>query len=195
MTTRLSRRQILLTSGAVLLLAACSGASAPGAAAPGATAAPAAATAPSQPGSTTSQPASTPAAAAATSQAAAGSDACRLVTQAEVAAAFGESMLKPVATTSHGEASCTYTHEAGGLDLNVTISARPSSAAAIKQAETLYGGGAADVPGVGDAAFSVAGILEFVKGTTLVTMGTGDGPAIISTDRFNALAALAAGRV
>ena len=187
MTTRSRCRHILLATGVALLLGACSGASAPGASAPGATPAPhGVATA-------GSQPTSTPAAAGPTGQAAAGSDGCRLITRAEAATAFGESMLEPAASTDHGDQSCAYTHEAGGLDLNVSISSHPSSAGVIRSLEKTYS--AADIPGIGDAAFEVAGILEFVKGETLVTMGTGDGPAIISVDAFNALAATAAGRI
>jgi hypothetical protein len=118
-----------------------------------------------------------------------------LLTKAEVATAFGESMLEPVSTTAHGDTTCTYSHEAGGGDLIVTISSRSMNAAGIKSAEAIYGTGATDLPGIGDAAFEVAGILEFVKGTTLVTVGTGDGPAIISDANFQALAATAAGRI
>ena len=121
-------------------------------------------------------------------------DACKLLTQAEVAAAFNETMQTPVSAVDHGDATCSYTHEVGGLDLTVNISHEPSSAAVINQLKGAYGTDAG-VSGVGDAAFEVAGILEFVKGTTLVTMGTGDGPAIITDARFQALAATAAGRI
>lgn len=181
---RPSCRQILLTLSATLLLGACSASAAPaqpaavasggaGAANPVTSAAPAG-SAPAQAGTT---------------------DACALLTQAEVAAAFKETMLKPVGGVKNGSATCAYTHEAGGLDLTVEISSRPSSVAAIKGMETIYGSTGTDVPDVGDAAFEFSGILEFVKGTTLVTIGTGDGPAIISPADFTALTKLAAGRV
>ncbi len=131
---------------------------------------------------------------AASQQGPASLDACKLLTQAEVEAAFGKTMLAPVATVEHGDSTCTYTNQSGGLDLTMSVSSRPSSAAAIKAAQALYGANVG-VAGVGDAAFEVAGILEFVKGTTLVTIGTGDGPAIISAAKFQALAATAAGRI
>ena len=184
MTTRLRRRHLFLITGMTVLLGACSAASAPAlTSAPGG-----AATAPSQ--------ASNPAAAPPTSQAAGGSDACRLLTKAEVEAAFGETMLEPVASVANSGQTCTYAHEAGGLDLTVKVDSRPSSAAGLKSAEALYGGAATDVPGVGDAAFEFGGILiQFVKGTTLVTIGSGDGPAIRSDDNFRALAKTAAGRI
>jgi hypothetical protein len=132
--------------------------------------------------------------AAPTSAVVASVDACKLLTQAEVATAFNETMQTPVSALDHGDATCSYTHEVGGLDLTVNISHEPSSAAVINQLKGAYGTNAG-VNGVGDAAFEVAGILEFVKGATLVTMGTGDGPAIITDARFQALAATAAGRI
>lgn len=184
MTTRRNGRHIVLGLGMLLALGACSTGAVPSgaSAAKGAT------------------PAASPQAAAngagdPAGHAWAATDACALLIRAEVEAAFGESMLAPASTVDHGDASCAYTHEAGGLDLNVAISSSPSSAAAMKQVAAAYGGASSEVAGVGDAAFQVAGILEFVKGTTLVTMGTGDGPAIISVARFHALAATAAGRV
>jgi hypothetical protein len=117
------------------------------------------------------------------------------LTKAEVEAAFKETMLDPVASVKDGSPTCDYSHEAGGLDLTVGISSHASSVAGIKQMETIYGTSGTDVPGVGDAAFEFGGILEFVKGTTLVTIGTGDGPAIISVADFTALTKLAASRV
>jgi hypothetical protein len=190
MTTKLDPRNLVLTAGVALLLAACSGA-----AAPASTSAPIGAAA-SAGGAAVAPVAATSDGAAAPSAAAGGAaNACALLTKAEVEAAFGESMLEPVASVDKGDAACSWTHEAGGLDLTVKISARPSTAAAIKSLEGVYGDASADVPGVGDAAFEVAGILEFVNGTTLVIIGTGDGPAIISNADFQALTKLAAGRV
>jgi hypothetical protein len=134
--------------------------------------------------------------AAEASQAAGASDPCALLTKAEVEAAFGETMLAPVPSVDQGDATCTWSHGAGGQDLTVAISSRPSSVAGLKQAETLYGAAATDVPGVGDAAFDFQDMLVlFVKGTTLVTIGTGDGSAIISADRFKGLAKTVAGRI
>jgi hypothetical protein len=191
MAARPRPMNILLVTGFGLLLAACSGASTPGT-----TSAPTAATGTAGAAGAPTQQASAPAVAAPTSAAVAGaSDACKLVTKAEVEAAFGETMTEPVASTEHGDSMCNYAHETGGLDLTISISSRPSSVAAIKSMKALYAGGGADVAGVGDAAFEVAGILEFVKGTTLVTIGTGDGPGIITDAKFQALAAVAAGRV
>ena len=183
MTSRRNGKHILLALGMALMLGACSAAAVPSGASnvQGAT-------------SATSQQAPISDVAVPTSAVVASSDACKLLTQAEVEAAFGETMLAPVATVEHGDSTCTYTHEAGGLDLTTSIGSRPSSAAAIKAAQALYGANVG-VAGVGDAAFEVAGILEFVKGTTLVTIGTGDGPAIISDAKFQALAATAAGRI
>lgn len=183
MDTRLNGKHALLALSLALMLGACSAAAVPSgdSNAKGATSPP-------------SQQAPIRGATNPTSGTVASADACKLLTQAEVEAAFGETMQAPVATVAHGDATCSYTHEAGGLDLNVVISASRSTAAAIKQIETAYGPGT-DVAGVGDAAFEVAGILEFVKGTTLVTIGTGDGPAIISQAKFQALAATAAGRI
>jgi hypothetical protein len=184
MTTKLRRRHLVFTIGMTLLIGACSGASVP-----------AATSAPNGTASAPSQQAPIPAAAGPTGPAADGSSACALLTKAEVEAAFKETMLEPVSSVDHGDATCTYAHEAGGLDLTVAISSRPSSAATIKSMEGVYGDTSTDVPGVGDAAFEVAGILEFVKGTTLVIIGSGDGPAIISDDDFKALTKMAAGRV
>ncbi len=182
MITKLNGKAALLALGMALALGACSVSAVPSGASnvKGAT-------------SAASQQAPVSGAAAPTSAVVASSDACKLLTQAEVATAFNESMQTPVSALDHGDATCSYTHEVGGLDLTVSISSHPSSAATIKQVETMYGANA-DVAGVGDAAFEVAGILEFVKGSTLVTIGTGDGPAIITDAKFQALAAAAAGR-
>jgi hypothetical protein len=182
--TRLNGKAALLVLGMALMLGACSASAVPSGTsnAQGAT-------------SAASQQAPDNGTAAPTSGPAASSDACKLLTQAEVEAAFNETMQAPVASTNHGDATCSYTHEAGGLDLTVAISSRPSNAAAITQTQTAYGDAATSVSGVGDAAFEFSGILEFVKGTTLVTIGTGDGPAIISDANFQALAATAAGRI
>lgn len=177
-------KHIFLALGMALMLGACSSTGAPGATsnAQGAT-------------SAASQQAPAGGAANPTSQVVASSDACKLLTQTEVETAFNETMQTPVSSVEHGDATCKYTHEAGGLDLTVAISSRPSSAAAITRAETAYGDAATTVTGVGDAAFEFSGILQFVKGTTLVTIGTGDGPAIISDANFQSLAATAAGRI
>lgn len=188
--TAISRtRKLTITAGMALFLGACSGAGSPAA-----TSTPngAATSAPNGAATATAQGVSDPATAGA---AAGGGDACALLTKAEVEAAFGESMLEPVATVDHGSPSCLWTHEAGGLDLSVTVDSRPTTVDGIKQAEKAYGAVAVDVPGVGDAAFKFGGILEFVKGTKLVLVGTGDGPAIISDDNFNGLAKKIAGRV
>ncbi len=184
MTARRDGKHIFLGLGMALMLGACSSTAVPSAASnvQGAT-------------SATSQQAPIGGGAVPSSQGAASADACKLLTQAEVEAAFGKTMLVPAAAVEHGDSTCTYTNQAGGLDLTISISSRRSSAAAIKAAQGLYGASGTDVSGVGDAAFEVAGILEFVKGTTLVTVGTGDGPAIISDAKFQALAATAAGRI
>ena len=185
MITGLWRRTLLLTTGMTLLLGACSAASAP-----------APTSAPNGSASAPFSQASIPAPAGSASQAVAASDACALLTKAEVEAAFGKTMLAPVPAVDHGDATCTWTHSAGGLDLTVTISSRSSTVAGLKQAEAIYGSAATDVPGIGDAAFDFQGlILQFVKGTTLVTIGTGDGPAIISADNFKGLAKTVAGRI
>jgi hypothetical protein len=188
-TIRIRRNQGLLTIAVALVLSACSGSGAPAPTAPVSNAG----------GAIASAPVSNPGAAAAATQApqaqvAGTRDACALVTKAEVETAFGESMLEPVASVVHGDAQCQWTHEAGGLDLSISISAQGSTASAIKSIEGAYGANS-DVQGVGDAAFEVAGILEFVKGTTLVTFGTGDGSAIITDASFHKLAATAAGRI
>ena len=192
MTTRRYLMSLLPTVGVAVLLAACSGAAVPASTSAPIGAAASAGAAAVPPVAATSDGAAAPSAAAGGP-----ANACALLTKAEVEAAFGESMLAPVASVDKGDAACSWTHEAGGLDLTVKISARPSTAAAIKSLEGVYGAMSADVPGVGDAAFEVAGagILEFVKGTTLVIIGTGDGPAIISNANFRALTKLAAGRV
>lgn len=178
---RTLRTNVVLMTGMTLLLAACGASATSGAAAaPGSAAAPngvAAATL------TAAPPAGQTA------------DACALLTQADVDRAFKETMMAPAASVDHGDATCSWTHEAGGLDLTVSISSRPSTAAAIHGMVAAYGGAGAEVAGVGDAAFEFAGILEFVKGTTLVTIGTGDGPAIITDADFQALTKIAAGRI
>jgi hypothetical protein len=191
MITGLWRRTLLLATGLTLLLGACSAASAPAATSvPNGTA-----SAPSAQASVPAQP-SVPAPAGSASEAVAASDACALLTKAEVEAAFGETMLAPVSSVDHGDATCTWAHSAGGLDLTVAIGSTPSSAAGLKGAEALYGAAATDVPGIGDAAFDFQDMLiQFVKGTTLVTVGTGDGPAIISPDHFKGLAKAVAGRL
>lgn len=183
MITRLNGRAVLLALGMALVLGACSASAVPSGASnvQGAT-------------SAASQQVSVSGATAPTSAVVASVDACKLLTQAEVATAFNETMQTPVSALDHGDSTCSYTHEAGGLDLTVNISHEPSSAAVINQLKSAYGS-SAGASGVGDAAFEVAGILEFVKGTTLVTIGTGDGPAIITDARFQALAATAAGRI
>lgn len=183
MITTTRPRLLLLMTGLTLLLGACSAG------------APAASAVPNGPATPPTGAPSVPAAVTGSSPAAGGSDACRLLTKAEVEAAFGETMVETVASVANGDPTCSYAHEAGGLDLTVAISSRPSSAAAIKQTEAIYGTGASDVPGVGDAAFEVSGILELVKGTTLVTIGTGDGPAIITDANFQSLCKTAAGRI
>lgn len=185
MTIRLSPKHLLLTTGLTLMLGACSAGT------------PAASAAANGPATLANGAASAPVAAAGTTSPAGGgtADACSLLTKAEVETAFGETMTEPVASVDNGDPTCSYAHETGGLDLTVSISSRPSTAAAIKQAEAIYGASATDVSGVGDAAFKFSGILEFVKGTTLVTIGTGDGPAIISDAHFQSLTELAAGRV
>lgn len=191
MITGLWRRTLLLATGLTLLLGACSAASAPApTSVPNGTAG-----APTAQASLPAQ-ASVPAPAGSPSQAVAASDACALLTKAEVEAAFGETMLAPVSSVDHGDATCTWAHSAGGLDLTVAIGSTPSSVAGLKGAEALYGAAATDVPGIGDAAFDFQGLLiQFVKGTTLVTVGTGDGPAIISPDHFKGLAKAVAGRI
>jgi hypothetical protein len=187
--TRLNGKAVLLALGMALMLGACSASAVPSGASnvQGPTSAAAAPTSKSVAGATD--------AAAPTSAVVASSDACKLLTQAEVATAFNESMQTPVSTLDHGDATCSYTHEVGGLDLTVSISHVPSSAAAIPQIQKAYGDAATSVSGVGDAAYEFSGILQFVKGTTLVTIGTGDGPAIITDAKFQALAATAAGRI
>ena len=185
--TAISRtRKMTITTGMALLLGACSGASSPAA-----TSAPNGAATSAPNGAATSAPNGAATAGAVSG----GGDACALLTKAEVEAAFGETMLEPVATVDHGSPSCAWSHKAGGLDLTVELDSRPSTADSIKQTEKLYGTTAVDVPGVGDAAFKFGGILEFVKGTKLVIVGTGDGPGIISDDNFNGLAKKIAGRV
>jgi hypothetical protein len=178
-----NRKHVFLALGMALMLGACSAAAVPSGASnvQGATTAGAAPTSKSAAGASD--------AAAATSAVVAPSDACKLLTQAEVEAAFGKTMLAPVASVDHGDAICTY-----GVDLIVGISAKPFSAAAMKQ-QIASGTGSTDLPGVGDAAFEVLGEIEFVKGTTLVTMETVGGPAIITDAKFQALAATAAGRI
>lgn len=191
MTTTLRRRHLLLTTGIAVLLGACSGASGPAA-----TTSPNGAAAAPSGGAPTPGATGTTSPAVGTSPAAGASDACRLLTKAEVEAAFHETMLEPVSSVVHGGPSCTYEHTAGGGDLTVKISSSASSAAALKGVEGAYGAAATDLSGVGDAAFEFGGILiQFVKGTTLVTMASGDGPAIRSDDDFRALAKTVAGRV
>ena len=182
MNTRLNGKAALLALGMALMLGACSAAAVPSGASnvQGATTAGAAPTSKSVAGASD--------AAAPTSGVVASSDACKLLTQAEVEAAFGKTMLAPVASVDHGDAICTY-----GVDLTVLISAKPFSAAAMKQ--QIASGSGTDLAGVGDAAYEVPFSIGFVKGTTLVMMGTGDGPAIISDAKFQALAATAAGRI
>ena len=176
---------LLLATGFTLVLGACSTSSGP-------------ATTSAANGTPAAQSAEAPTAGAPAASSAAGgaTDACSLLTKAEVEAAFGETMLEPVSSVDNGDPTCTYTHSAAGVaDLTVAISAQPSSAAGLKSAEAIYGTAATDLPGIGDAAFEFGTLLEFVKGTTLVTIGTGDGPGIISDANFRGLAATAAGRV
>lgn len=182
MSTGPRRTLLLIGIGFALLLGACSNSSAP-----------AATSAPS--GVATAPSAQAPTAGAPSAAAAGAPDACSLLTKAEVEAAFNETMLEPASSVDNGDPTCSYAHTAGGLDLTVAISSQPSSAAGIKSAEAVYGGAATVVPGVGDAAFEAVGVLEFVKGTTLVIIGTGDGPGIISDANFRGLAATAAGRI
>lgn len=186
MTNRFGPQHFVLAITAAALLGACSSAAAP-AATPGAPAA--------APNATIAAPAATTNGATSAGAGAAGAtDACALITDAEVVAAFGETMLAAVPSVLHGDATCNWMHAAGSNDLTVSISSRPSSAAAITSMQAAYGTDSA-VSGVGDAALQFGGILQFVKGTTLVTIATGDGPAIISGANFKALAVSAAGRV
>ena len=177
MNTRLNGKAALLALGMALMLGACSAAAVPSGTSnvQGAT-------------SAASQQAPVNGAAAPTSGVVASSDACKLLTQAEVEAAFGKTVLAPVASVDHGDAICTY-----GVDLTVLISAKPFSAAALKQ-QIASGSGTA-LAGVGDAAYEVPFSIGFVKGTTFVIIGTDDGPAIITDAKFQALAATAAGRI
>jgi len=178
--TRRNGKAASLALGMALILGACSAAAVPSGASnvQGAT-------------SAASQQAPANGAAAPASGVVAPSDACKLLTQAEVEAAFGKTVLAPVASVDHGNAICTY-----GVDLGVLISGKPFSAAAMKQQIASGGNGAETaLAGVGDAAYEVPFSIAFVKGTTLVTLQTGDGPAIITDAKFQALAALAAGRI
>ena len=180
MNTRLNGNAALLALGMALILGACSAAAVPSGTsnAPGAT-------------SAASQQAPVNGAAAPTSGVVGSVDACKLLTQAEVEAAFGKTVLAPVASVDHGDAICTY-----GVDLGVVISGKPFSAAAMKQQIASGNNGAETaLAGVGDAAYEVPFSIGFVKGTTLVMMSAGDGPAIISDAKFQALAATAAGRI
>ncbi len=176
MTTRLNGKAALLALGMALMLGACSASAVPsGASVNGAT-------------SAASRQAPVSGAAAPTSAVVGSVDACKLLTQAEVEAAFGKTVLAPVASVDHGDAICTY-----GVDLAVFISGKPFSAAAMKQ--QIASGSGTDLAGVGDAAYEVPFSIGFVKGTTLVMIGTDDGPAIITDAKFQALAATAAGRI
>jgi hypothetical protein len=180
--TRLNGKAVLLALGMALVLGACSASAVPSGASnvQGPTSAGAAPTSKSVAGAS--------GAAAPTSAVVGSVDACKLLTQAEVEAAFGKTVLAPVASVDHGDAICSY-----GVDLGVLISGKPLSAAELKQ-QIAAGSGTA-LAGVGDAAYKVPFSIGFVKGTTFVIIDTGDGPAIITDAKFQALAATAAGRI
>lgn len=187
MSTGPRRTLLLLATGFAVALGACS---------PSTSSAPTSTSAVNGTPAAQSAEAPTAGAPAASSAAVGATDACSLLTKAEVEAAFNQTMLEPVASIDGGDPTCTYMHSDPGVaDLIVSISSQPSSVADLKSAEAIYGTAATDVQGIGDAAFEAVGVLEFVQGTTLVTIGTGDGPGIISDANFRGLAATAAGAI
>ncbi|MFN2464603.1 MAG: DUF3558 family protein [Candidatus Dormibacteria bacterium] len=142
----------------------------------------------------TSAPAA--AAAAATTQAgsSAAADPCTLVTKDDADAAFGLSFDAPATTTKRSTVTCTYKLSGGASSLSISVTPG-SSTAVLDGVKKAYGGAATDVPGVGDEAIVFSRIYTVVKGSTLLSVGTGDGPGIISDEKLLGLVKLAVSRV
>jgi hypothetical protein len=166
---RQARRRVrpLLVSAALLVLAGCSSDSEPPAAPPSAPA-----------GATTSSPGGGPTSSGPTSSGTAGGEtegaqpkACSVVTQAEARAALGQ----PVGPGKDADlgvfSSCVFTATAGRSAVTVQVLRNGTTATAFDQLVSGQGGGPVrQIPGVGDKAVQVAGILLFLKGSTIATV-------------------------
>ena len=138
----------------------------------------------------------TTAAAAATSRSgpATAIDPCSLITKDEADAAFGLTFDAPTTTTRATTTTCTYKVSGGGSSISVGVNPA-SSRAALDGMKKIYGATATDVPGVGDAAMVFSRIYSVIKGSTLLTIATGDGPGIISDEKLLGLVKTAVSRV
>lgn len=134
--------------------------------------------------------------AAISSQPATGSapDPCTLITKAEAEAAFGVTFEAPTTEADAHHKTCTYDVAGHGTDLKISVNIGSFSRANLDAIRHSYPD-AVDVPGVGDAAFQFARLINVVKGSTFFIVGTGAGTAIISDDKLQELARTAASRV
>ena len=165
----------LLAVGGCLLLASCGAAksvTAPAGATPGATSSVA-----------------TPAATDAVDAGGSGVTACGLVTEQDASAALGRAAGPGTAGGTAALSECIYDN--GSLIVSMKTDSKALYDTSHAQAHAK---GAADVPGVGDSAFqsstgtAFSGV-EFLKGTTLVTVlsgGTGAGVAALAAAKIAA---------
>lgn len=155
-------------------------------------------------GSTPSAAAGTPASPSTTAAAAANAttqsgpataiDPCTLITKDEADAAFGLTFDAPTTEAKHNSTTCTYAISGHGSSISIAVTPG-SSKAALDGLKKIYGAAATDVPGVGDAAMVFGRVYSVVKGSTLLTVGTGDGPGIISDDKLLGLVKTALSRI
>jgi Protein of unknown function (DUF3558) len=118
-------------------------------------------------------------------------DPCLLITKAEAEAALGMSVTGPETTRDESGVTCTYTHTATMLMINV--GAHSSSPAALEQVRKIYGEKAKSLSGIGDAAFQgPGGMIYAVKHATFFIINT---TGIISDEKFLGLARTAASRL
>jgi hypothetical protein len=172
-TTNRATEAVLVTTVAALLLAGCSSAKpSPSSAAAGSNPA-ATAAAPSSAANPASVPAPTTVAAKGGTT---GLTACELVTDKEASTAIGSPVGPGTAGGSAALSECIYGD--GALIIGMKTDSKElfdtSRAAALSK-------GATDLPGVGDSAFQAGAgqsfTLEFLKGTTLVSILFGGGGA------------------
>ena len=163
---RHARRRVrpLLMTAALLVLAGCTSDSEP--------------PAPSAPGGATTSGSAAPTSGAPTSSGTAGGEAegaqpkaCAVVTQAEARSALRQ-QVGPGKDADLGVfSSCTFTATRGRSAVTVQVLRSGATASAFDQLVSGQGSGPIrPVPGVGDKAVQVAGILLFIKGSTVATV-------------------------
>ena len=119
-------------------------------------------------------------------------DPCLLITKAEAEAALGVSVTGPETTRDESGVTCTYTHAATMLMINVGAQ-NSSSPAGFEQVRKTYGEHAKSLSGIGDAAFQgPGGMIYAVKHATFFIINTS---AIISDEKLLGLARTAASRL